>query len=192
MGDRPRKSSGRGGNRGFSSVLDAPCGRLAVGRREGLLVAEWLEEGRSPPTCDRQDGAALELLAALRAYLDGDLRAPETVPVGDGTPFQRRVWNACRRIPPGETRTYLWIARQVGGGHSGCRAVGQALRRNPLPVAVPCHRVTSTAGLGGYAGSREGDLMQIKTWLLQHEARLTDRLLECAPSRDPGGTRRNP
>jgi methylated-DNA-[protein]-cysteine S-methyltransferase len=66
-----------------------------------------------------------------------------------GTRFQLKVWQACQRIRPGETATYGALARSVG-----CRsaqAVGTALGANPLAILIPCHRVVSAAGAGGFA-----------------------------------------
>lgn len=69
-----------------------------------------------------------------------------------GTEFQRRVWQALAGIPYGETRSYKWLAQQVGQPR-GYRAVGLANGANPLPIVVPCHRVVNTGGqLGGYGG----------------------------------------
>lgn len=175
-------------------VVATPFGAIAVGRRgdrqfdgqNSPLVVDWLVDEAPVPLCVCNDESALEYAARLRDYFAGDLRALDTLPVGQGTPFQRNVWSAARRIPPGETRTYLWIAQQLDGGHALCRAVGQALRRNPLPVIVPCHRVVSASGLGGYAGKQDGVLAAIKLGLLQFEARLVGGLLDCAPSRQPG------
>ena len=68
------------------------------------------------------------------------------------TEFQRKVFKATLKIPLGETRTYKWVAEQVGSPKS-MRAVGQALRVNPYPVIIPCHRVIKSDGsFGGYAG----------------------------------------
>lgn len=68
------------------------------------------------------------------------------------TPFQRDVLRACMAIPLGETRSYKWIAEKIGRP-GAVRAVGQALRRNPYPILVPCHRVIKEDGSpGGYAG----------------------------------------
>jgi len=83
------------------------------------------------PAYSEEDGAAVELMQALHGYFGGDPSALDAIPVGDGTPFQRRVWRACRRIPAGETRTYLWLARRLGGGHELCRAIGAAPRPDP-------------------------------------------------------------
>lgn len=68
------------------------------------------------------------------------------------TAFQRRVYRTICRIPPGETRSYQWVARAIGHPRSA-RAVGQALKRNPFAPLVPCHRIVRSDGtLGGYSG----------------------------------------
>ncbi len=70
----------------------------------------------------------------------------------DLTSFQWNVLKATMKIPLGQTRTYKWVAEQVGSPQS-MRAVGQALRHNPYPIIIPCHRVIKSDGsLGGYAG----------------------------------------
>jgi O-6-methylguanine DNA methyltransferase len=67
-------------------------------------------------------------------------------------PFQRAVLETANRIPYGETRTYGWIAREIGKPHAA-RAVGAALGANPIPIILPCHRVIgSDGGLHGYGG----------------------------------------
>lgn len=67
------------------------------------------------------------------------------------TEFQRRVYAVVRRIPKGQVRSYQWVAAKLGNPKAA-RAVGQALRRNPWPEMVPCHRVIKSDGsLGGYA-----------------------------------------
>lgn len=68
------------------------------------------------------------------------------------TPFQWKVLKATLTIPLGQTRSYQWIARKVGSPRA-VRAVGQALRQNPFPLLIPCHRVIRKDGsLGAYAG----------------------------------------
>jgi len=83
-----------------------------------------------------------------------------------GTPYQQRVWQALREIPAGQTLDYTELAQRL---NSSARAVGNACRANPLPIVVPCHRVVAKSGLGGYMGQREGEAVDIKRWLLQHE-----------------------
>jgi O-6-methylguanine DNA methyltransferase len=71
------------------------------------------------------------------------------------TPFQRRVWNATRRIPRGQTRSYWWVAVRAGSPRAA-RAVGQAMGAHPMPLVVPCHRVLRTGGgIGGFGGGLE-------------------------------------
>lgn len=84
--------------------------------------------------------------------------------------FQKKVYQYTSTIPCGETRTYAWLAQKVGKPFAA-RAVGQALRRNPFMLIVPCHRVVSERGLGGFMGADDpSDLrIKIKTYLLNWE-----------------------
>ena len=67
------------------------------------------------------------------------------------TPFAKKVYNVVLGIPLGEVRTYKWVAARAGRP-AAYRAVGQALKRNPWPIIIPCHRVVrSNKELGGYA-----------------------------------------
>ncbi|MQC27061.1 MAG: methylated-DNA--[protein]-cysteine S-methyltransferase [Chloroflexi bacterium] len=82
------------------------------------------------------------------------------------TDFQRRVLEEARRVPRGQVATYGEIAKRIGQPKAA-RAVGQALRRNPVPIVVPCHRVVASDGkLGGYAGEMDDER---KVMLLQLE-----------------------
>jgi methylated-DNA-[protein]-cysteine S-methyltransferase len=83
-----------------------------------------------------------------------------------GSPFQRKVWKAMCAIPRGSTLTYGQIARTLG---SAPRAVGQACGANRFPVVIPCHRVVSAAGIGGFAHHAAGFHVEVKRWLLRHE-----------------------
>jgi methylated-DNA-[protein]-cysteine S-methyltransferase len=84
-----------------------------------------------------------------------------------GTEYRRRVWAELGRIPFGETRSYAALAHALA---SSPRAVGNACRDNPYAPIIPCHRVVSSSGLGGYCGVTEGALMDIKIKLLRFEA----------------------
>ncbi len=82
------------------------------------------------------------------------------------TDFQRAVYRAICRIPKGDTRSYQWVAQQIGRPDAA-RAVGQALHRNPFAPTVPCHRVISADGsLGGYSGglARKRTLLRQEGW----------------------------
>jgi len=84
-----------------------------------------------------------------------------------GTPFQRRLWEALCEIPRGKTLTYGALARCLG---AEARAIGQACGDNRLPIVIPCHRVVAANGIGGFAHTRRGYLIEAKQWLLAHEA----------------------
>jgi methylated-DNA-[protein]-cysteine S-methyltransferase len=101
----------------------------------------------------------------LRAYYGGDLSALDDLPVkGGGTPFQERVWAELRRIKVGTTVSYSELAVRLGD-KKAVRAVGLANGRNPISLAVPCHRVIGSDGmLTGYGGG-----LPRKAWLLSHE-----------------------
>jgi methylated-DNA-[protein]-cysteine S-methyltransferase len=108
----------------------------------------------------------LEPIRRLSDYFDGQrVEFPDKPVYERSTPFQQRVWEATRRIPYGETRTYGQIAREAGSP-GAARAVGQALGENPLPILVPCHRVIgSDGGLTGFGGG-----LEMKQRLLELEA----------------------
>ena len=130
-------------------LLASPVGPLFV-THDGAAVrslAYW-PQGTHPP-------------AGTRRAFDLPL-APE------GTAFQRRVWAALGEIPFGATRTYGDVADAVGC--RAARAIGQANRRNPIPIVIPCHRVLAAGGIGGYAGQAgAGARVDTKRWLLRHE-----------------------
>jgi len=94
-----------------------------------------------------------DIIEHFRAYFTGhSADFPDRLDLSGATPFQRRVWQAARLIPCGETRSYAWVAGQIGKPKA-TRAVGQALGRNPLPIIIPCHRVLAAdGGLGGFSG----------------------------------------
>lgn len=83
-----------------------------------------------------------------------------------GTEFQQKVWSVLRAIPSGQVKTYGEIATEI---NSSARAVGNACRNNPIPLIIPCHRVVSAQGLGGFVGQTQGPKISIKHQLLLHE-----------------------
>jgi len=105
------------------------------------------------------------LIERYRAYFAGRLvEFPDKLDFTGATPFQQSIWEATRRIPFGETRSYAWVAAGAGNPKA-VRAAGQALGRNPLPIIVPCHRVLGSDGaLTGFSGG-----IKMKGWLLSLE-----------------------
>ena len=103
-------------------------------------------------------------IAQLQLYLKGEIRQILLPFDIRGTDFQRRVWNELQRIPYGDTVTYQHIANQLGKP-SAARAVGTAIGKNPVLIAVPCHRVIGSNGqLTGFRGG-----LQMKQELLELE-----------------------
>ena len=82
----------------------------------------------------------------------------------NGTLYQLRVWNALLVIPVGRTLTYGELANTL---QSGPRAIGQACKKNPLAIFIPCHRVVGKTGLGGFMGNPNA--LHYKEALLNHE-----------------------
>lgn len=154
-------------------LVTSPVGPLLAEYDDAALRAlHFWEQGRHPPAGTRMeptrdDALGWRIAEQLREYFAGTRREFDLPLSPAGTEFQRRVWEALCTIPCGETRTYRDVAAQIGTP-GGMQAVGQANRRNPIPVVVPCHRVLGTGGLGGYMGSGE-DGAAIKRWLLRLE-----------------------
>lgn len=158
----------------YVAAEDGSIVRVSSGAAEdGDIVFDSVGAERTDIFCamdmerrEREEQFALLARACgeIQEYFRGE-RKRFTVPVRmQGTEFQRRVWEALRRIPYGETRTYGEIARQVGSP-KGARAVGMACNRNPVMLIVPCHRVVGSDGkLVGFAGG-----LDMKRTLLQIE-----------------------
>ncbi len=150
----------------FDAVVAAPG--FALGVRcggEALTAVRFLEPR---PSQAGSTALAQEAARQLQAWLQ-DARFGFDLPLHpQGTDFQHRVWQQIAAIPLAQTRSYGQLAQALG---SGPRAVGGACGANPLPVIVPCHRVLAAhGGLGGFNRARGGFLLDVKRWLLAHEA----------------------
>jgi len=114
---------------------------------------------------EASDSAVLqEARKQIQAYFDDRLTEFDLPLAPEGSPFQRRVWSAMRKIPHGKTWTYSELAERV---NTGPRAVGGACGANPIPIIIPCHRVIAANSGGGYSG-RGG--MKTKFALLELES----------------------
>ncbi len=101
----------------------------------------------------------------LQEYFKGDRTAFSFAMAPEGTPFQQEVWQALQKIPFGTTLSYMDLAKRLGDPKA-IRAVAAANGKNPIWIAVPCHRVIGSDGsLTGYAGG-----LHRKKWLLNHES----------------------
>ena len=175
---------GRGG-RGMEiryTVTPSPMGRILVAGTDRGLAAIYM--GRTDPELEStlrreypqahisRNPASVSALGSpgREKHLAG--RHPELdLPLDiQGTAFQRRVWEALRRIPYGETRSYTQVARQLGQPRAQ-RAVARACATNPVSLVIPCHRVIrGDGGLGGYGGGIER-----KQALLEKEKRVSEK-----------------
>jgi O-6-methylguanine DNA methyltransferase len=93
------------------------------------------------------------VIEKIRKHLEGDAQDFRDVAVdlGGVTAFFRQVYDATREIPAGQTRTYGEIAKEAGQP-GAAQEVGQAMAKNPVPIIVPCHRVSAAGGkLGGFS-----------------------------------------
>ncbi|MFK7959926.1 MAG: methylated-DNA--[protein]-cysteine S-methyltransferase [Phycisphaerales bacterium] len=136
----------------------------------GPLDVHRLKSAKKRPAAD--SGPNVDALGLIGTWLSGEPADLDAFPTPPGPPFRRACWEACRRIPPGETRTYAELAA-AAGSPGAARAAGQSMRHNLLPIAIPCHRVVAASGLGGYAGSDDpGDWRLLrKRWLLRLDRR---------------------
>ncbi len=128
------------------AATDIGICRLSFDEDEGELLKRFPKAQISP---GGDDFAAL--VKGAVAAVDYPANMPDLPLDVQGTAFQQAVWQALQRIPPGETRTYAQVAREVGKP-AAFRAAGTANGANNVAVLIPCHRVIRTdGGLGGYA-----------------------------------------
>jgi methylated-DNA-[protein]-cysteine S-methyltransferase len=161
----------------YDFVARTPVGPLWLAVSEAGLASihygqeseQWLAGlrrrgfGRMERSAERTAGWRARVLG----YLSGQTRTlPARVDWRGVSDFQRRVLEAAYQVPRGQVTTYNAVARELGRPRAA-RAVGQALRHNPLPIVLPCHRViASDGGLRGYAGKTD---TTTKAWLLRLE-----------------------
>ena len=156
---------------------ESPIGRLLIAHSErGLLALEFAYKPDHRPAAEREGWVesrerAASVVRELEEYFAGERREFKVPLDLRGTDFQRACWQQLRRIPYGETRSYLDISRAVSS-EGAVRAVGQANHYNPVAIIVPCHRVINTTGkLGGYGGG-----LDVKAKLLRLEGAAVDGL----------------
>lgn len=140
------------------AVLGIRCSDTAVTEIVFLPLTTTAQSPSSP--------LAAEVCRQLLRYIADPLAAFDLPLDYAATPHQAKVWQALGAIPCGETRTYGELAKSLC---SAAQAVGQACGANPLPIVIPCHRVVSRSGLGGFMQQRAEATLDIKRWLLAHE-----------------------
>lgn len=146
-------------------TLRSPIGTILLEEAQGRLVSLRILPS-SDAAIDGDTPLLREAARQITAYFNGDLTRFDLPLASVDTPRGDAHRAAMIDIGYGETMSYGAIARMIG---SSPRAVGQACRRNPFPIIVPCHRVVATGGqIGHYSG---GDGVATKQWLINHENR---------------------
>jgi len=171
MPARDYRARGKG-QRITYATFASPLGKVLVASTGRGLCAVKLGDGAEALLAEefraaelvRDPGGMPEVRRRILAFLRGNAslgRIPLDI---RGTVFQRKVWDALRRIPAGETRSYGQIARDIGAPRA-VRAVGSACGANPVAMVIPCHRALRADGsLGGYAWgpARKQKLLEIE------------------------------
>lgn len=142
----------------WTDVEHTPIGRLRLtANDDGSLTGVFMETDPREPeaTWVRDDETFEQARQQLSEYFAGERKEFDLDLAPEGTPFQRKVWEALLTIPYGEVRSYGEVAGQIGKP-GAARAVGLANGKNPIAVIVPCHRVIGASGsLTGYGGGLE-------------------------------------
>ncbi len=144
-------------------VIDSPVGAIAIAASDEAV--ERIELGGETEAPRVPHPLLDEAARQIAAYFDGRLDRFDLPLAPCSTPRGEELRAAILAIPYGETQSYGEVARRT---ESGPRAIGQACRRNPLPLVVPCHRVIAASGAIGYYSGGRG--VTTKAALLNHEA----------------------
>jgi methylated-DNA-[protein]-cysteine S-methyltransferase len=146
-----------------TSYLTSPLGSIELVSFDDAVIS--LQFCENKPKQLLLDDLHLEVNEQLESYFAGTLQVFSLPFKLSGTHFQEKAWQVLQRIPFGETISYqeqLYLM----GYRKGSQAVGQANKRNPIHLIIPCHRVIHQSGeIGGYVGQETSK----KRWLLMHE-----------------------
>jgi methylated-DNA-[protein]-cysteine S-methyltransferase len=150
----------------YNAIIEVPFGKVGIRIGDGVLrQILYLPQQTSELAPD--SALAKRVVMQVERYLERAVSRFDLPIEVVGTAFQQRVWQAICEIPCGTVLTYGELARRIG---SAPRAVGQACGANDFPLLIPCHRVVSSTGIGGFSNhAGDGYFRNIKRWLLAHE-----------------------
>jgi len=163
--------------------IETPIGTMiAIADKYSLYLLEFLDRKALPGEMEKLKKitnaeivmgreAPIDLVEEeLNLYFEGRIFHFNTPLAEFGTRFTRGVWDALRKIPMGELRSYSDIAKEIGNT-TACRAVARANGANQISILIPCHRVIGADGtLTGYGGG-----LWRKKWLIEHERRISNK-----------------
>lgn len=153
-----------------SCIYDSPIGKLRICEENGAITQLYIQSeeetvtGEEATTYTEVSVVLKEACRQLSEYFVGERKQFDLPLCLKGTFFQQKVWQALRKIPYGESRSYQDIAVAIGNSKA-VRAIGGANHNNPVMIIVPCHRVINKDGsLGGFGGG-----VDVKQYLLELE-----------------------
>ena len=154
----------------WDAVINAPFGRLAIQTElvdQSLMISQICYLPAEVELKAAKTDLAKELARQCKQYFKDPDFIFDLPLKPSGTQFQQTVWTEISKIVRGKTQTYGWIAKKI---KSAPRAVGQACGSNRYPLVIPCHRIISATGIGGFAHhDGDGFHRDVKKWLLDHE-----------------------
>ncbi|MDG5473077.1 methylated-DNA--[protein]-cysteine S-methyltransferase [Jeotgalibacillus sp. ET6] len=137
----------------YERIMKSPINHLRLTANEEALIKIEFITNNDVTRTEVSNGILDEAEQQLNEYFSGQRETFELPLYFEGTDFQKKVWAGLMSLPYGTTCSYQDLARQIGS-EKAVRAVGQANRKNPLPIVIPCHRVIGKNGsMTGYAGS---------------------------------------
>ncbi len=146
-------------------TVETPIGKLRISvLKDKINNISFVEDSTNSNDFSTLLPIMKKAIRQLEEYFNGERKNFDLVlNLSRGTEFQSSVWKAAIKIPYGEVRTYAQIARDIGNPLA-YRAVANALASNPFVIVVPCHRVVSKKGIGGFSAG-----VWRKKWLLSLE-----------------------
>ncbi|MCK5542551.1 MAG: methylated-DNA--[protein]-cysteine S-methyltransferase [Desulfobacterales bacterium] len=156
----------------YFTIINTPVGELLVVKKQATLYKVFFSKKNKhhlPNDLWKEDKAKFSKeIQEISDYFSGKLKKFSNIPIPEGTDFQQKIWKALLDIPYGSTISYQDIAIAAGSPNA-CRAAGNALNINPLPLIIPCHRVIGKDGsLTGF-----GSGIPIKKHLLELEQKFS-------------------
>ncbi len=148
----------------YSYTYNTKIGNITIIEKDGYIANLYINYNNIK-TIQKETKLISQTANEIKEYLDGNKKS-FSIPIKiEGTDFQKKVWQEVLKIPYGETRSYKDIAININNSKA-YRAVGTAIKNNPIPIIIPCHRVIkSNKDIGNYAYG-----IDIKKELLNLEA----------------------
>lgn len=148
----------------YGKIYRTKIGNLAIYSNSNFITNICFNANKINSAEEKETKIIKQTFKEIKEYMEGK-RKTFTIPIKpEGTDFQKKVWKALQSIPYGKICSYKDIAQKISCPN-GCRAIGLANSKNPIPIIIPCHRVINANGkIGGFSGG-----LPIKIKLLEIE-----------------------